>query len=338
MFEQREKTSTPTSGPSNVVDTTNDLARTNAPSADRGGVRSKVNALVVASILMVGGERAEAAQTMGATNAQPTPNNTDQSKAPAAAPSGTVTNMTTPVTPLGLTRDMSPVLAAQIIAANAVPNSVASTVTNLAATQVLNQTNIATNIAAAIANAAGSTNVLSGGTAIVSALSNSVTNLPNAPQVVPQPVDLSKINVTGQVYDNFGIRKDIKHAGAGLFTQSPAGVLHVVALGIEKAGRNNIPDGVMAKVTVETHAGSVDYLIDPRQVPASDKITPTVFREATQADSGLNSLWQSITKGRDDLQVRIRVTRVNPENVTFTYVMGREFTEQASLKMTFVKP
>jgi hypothetical protein len=289
-------------------------------------------------MLMVGGKRAEAAQTMGATNAQPTQNNTDQSKAPSAAPAGTVTNMTTPVTPLGLTRDMSPVLAAQIIAANAVPNSVASTVTNLAATQVLNQTNIATNIAAAIANAAGSTNVLSGATDIVSALSNSVTNLPNAPQVVPQPVDLSKINVTGQVYDNFGIRKDIKFAGVGLFTQSPAGVLHVVSLGVEKAGRTNIPEWYMAKVTVETHAGSVDYLIDPRHVPASDKITPTLFREATLADSGLNSLWLSITKGRDDLQVRLRVERVDPDTVTFQYVSGHEFRDPARVKMTFVKP
>ncbi len=338
MFEQKQDRSTPTTGPSNVVDTANDLATTNAPSANRGSVRSKVNALVAASMLMVGGERAEAAQTMGATNAQPTQNNTDQSKAPSAAPAGTVTNMTTPVTPLGLTRDMSPVLAAQIIAANAVPNSVASTVTNLAATQVLNQTNIATNIAAAIANAAGSTNVLSGATDIVSALSNSVTNLPNAPQVVPQPVDLSKINVTGQVYDNFGIRKDIKFAGVGLFTQSPAGVLHVVSLGVEKAGRTNIPEGYMAKVTVETHAGSVDYLIDPRHVPASDKITPTLFREATLADSGLNSLWLSITKGRDDLQVRLRVERVDPDTVTFQYVSGHEFRDPARVKMTFVKP
>lgn len=338
MFEQKQDRSTPTTGPSNVVDTANDLATTNAPSANRGGVRSKVNALVAASMLMVGGKRAEAAQTMGATNAQPTQNNTDQSKAPSAAPAGTVTNMTTPVTPLGLTRDMSPVLAAQIIAANAVPNSVASTVTNLAATQVLNQTNIATNIAAAIANAAGSTNVLSGATDIVSALSNSVTNLPNAPQVVPQPVDLSKINVTGQVYDNFGIRKDIKFAGVGLFTQSPAGVLHVVSLGVEKAGRTNIPEGYMAKVTVETHAGSVDYLIDPRHVPASDKITPTLFREATLADSGLNSLWLSITKGRDDLQVRLRVERVDPDTVTFQYVSGHEFRDPARVKMTFVKP
>ena len=348
MFGQRENTSTSTSGLSNVVDTKNDLAGTNAPSGHGGGVRSKVKALVTASLLMMTGENAEAAQTMGATNPPPTAVNTDKPKPP---PPYSEDGMEVP-TPLMPQKQLDAARNAAQVVAEAPINGVVPVFASPALIRLLNDTDGKGPSVAPPLPLPGSVPMPapSGASPLnppPPVLGSPPANPPgvgmvNAPLVAPpitsQVIDLSKINVTGQVYDNFGIRKDIKHAGVGLFTQSPAGVLHVVALGIEKAGRNNIPDGVMVKVTVETHAGSVDYLIDPKQVPASDKITPTVFREKTHADSGLNSLWQSITKGADGLQVRVRVDRVDPSNVTFTYVMGREFTDQASLKMTFVKP
>lgn len=330
MFERTQDRS----GPSNVVGTANDLANTNAPSGDRGGVRSQVNALVAASLLLMSGEnKAEAAQTGGATNTPPPAVNTDKPKPPPPDPKQ-----------LDVARG-----AAQVVA-EAPINGVVPVFASPALLRLLNDTAgtmppvsppLRPPVPGSMPVPPGTSPLTPTAPAPGAPPANApVTGMVNAPLVAPtitsQVIDLSKINVTGQVYDDFGIRKDIKHAGVGLFTQSPAGVLHVVALGIEKVGRSNIPEGVMVKVTVETHAGSVDYLIEPGQVPASDKITPTVFREATHADAGLNSLWQSIVKGRDDLQVRVRVDRVDPSNVTFTYVMGRDFSEQASLKMTFV--
>jgi hypothetical protein len=196
--------------------------------------------------------------------------------------------------------------------------------------------------------APGGTNAPAGAPATTNAptppLPGATTAPATAPSIYTTVVDLSTHKVTGQVYDNFGTKKDISRATTGQFRQAPAGVLQMVAIGLDEVGRANIPADTVGVITITAGSKTREYIFNPANVPGQEAINPSVFRETVRQDPGLDKLWRSISTANDGIAVELLVMRNNPDTgkkedgaVFHLYKTGSQFTDDAKVQLSFKK-
>jgi hypothetical protein len=102
-------------------------------------------------------------------------------------------------------------------------------------------------------------------------------------------------------------------------TTASGGVLYALALDLDKIGRDKIPAGHGIQISVvsnrlDPHTGeplTVNFVIDPKNVPASRAVDASTFRAAINSDQGLRDFVDALSRTNDPfgLGVGVRVSK-----------------------------
>jgi len=157
-------------------------------------------------------------------------------------------------------------------------------------------------------------------------------------------VDMSSYSMSSFVYDGFGIRKPAGAAKLGLINHSPAGVLHMVAIALDKVGRASIPSDARARITVSNGYASRVYEFSPKMVPSQYGISPSTFHSVMKAERSLDGLCRTLSGGISAIPIKALLTNVDqdgrrlPSNsLQLTYKTDYGFTKNATVELSFVK-
>lgn len=157
---------------------------------------------------------------------------------------------------------------------------------------------------------------------------------------IDSPLDMSRVTITGPVYDNESTKKPIDKAEVGrAASPSLGGALQLAALAVERVGRDNIPSGHVLRISVNGTRGEHIFMIDPAKVPSSD-FSPAEYVQSVKGperDPELARFVESL--GRDKLGVQLFVSRPdgNLGSVEFAFLKDK-FGTPASLSVQFVAP
>lgn len=162
---------------------------------------------------------------------------------------------------------------------------------------------------------------------------------------IDKPIDMNSFTMTDYLFDGPGTRTtDFAEQRCSCRMTSSGGVVLATALILERIGRDKIPKGYMARVSVsgeDTRTGDktfAEYWINPENVPSSRGIDTWTYRQAVTSDRGLQAFVTALsTNDPDRVGVRVKVDATpGLSTAKFWFVMrdGR----RANMTMQIVPP